>query len=387
MDVQTSLKFNGIVIESRSGDNYINATQMCKAGGKLFAEWTRLKNTQVIFSELSADMNIPISGLVDMKKGGNDKNCQGSWIHPDLAVQLAQWISPSFAIQVSRWIRELFFRGSVSVNDRRSDDELQRLTVEYEQKLREKDAQLLASRQKELRLSAFIKITTKLETNEILYIGTSDAYQRRNRFKVGGVALESALPGRFSTYNSGRPADDRFYCVRFWKVHSYSAVEKIVKTCLVHFKDKRNEDYHIHGDALVEALEFIVQHDGEAIEWINGRTETFAQQTIESEPCNFQPVVLKKRMTITAGEQQVDICDISNWSQDHIDSEITAIISIYKQRRELESLGGQSVHWKEVVEIIKERHQPRLIRPWRNLFKNNLSRYSEDLKLKGLGTI
>ncbi len=26
-----------------------------------------------------------------------------SWIHPDLAVQLAQWISPTFALQVSRW--------------------------------------------------------------------------------------------------------------------------------------------------------------------------------------------------------------------------------------------------------------------------------------------
>lgn len=387
MNVQTSLKLNGIIIESRSEDNYVNATQMCKAGGKLFAEWARLKNTQAIFSELSADMNIPISGLINMKKGGNDKNYQGSWIHPDLAVQLAQWISPSFAIQVSRWIRELFLRGSVSVDSRRSDDELKQLTIEYEQKLQEKDAQLLASRQKELRLNAFIKITTKLETNEIIYIGTSDAYQRHNRFKVGGVASESALPGRFSTYNSGRPADDKFYCARFWKVHSYSAVEKIVKTCLVHFKDKSNEDYHIHGDALVEALEFIVQHDGEAIEWINNRSEAFAQKTIESEPCNFQPIVLKRRMTITAGDQQVDICDISNWSQEQIDSEIAAIIAIYKQRKALDSLGGQLVLWKEFVEIIKERHQPRLITPWRDLFKKNLSRYSEDLKLKGLGSI
>jgi hypothetical protein len=30
------------------------------------------------------------------------------WIHPDLAIQLAQWISPIFALQVSKWIRELF---------------------------------------------------------------------------------------------------------------------------------------------------------------------------------------------------------------------------------------------------------------------------------------
>jgi hypothetical protein len=50
---------------------------------------------------------------IDIKKGGNDKHLQGSWIHPDLAVPLAQWISPSFSIQVSRWIRELALIGSV----------------------------------------------------------------------------------------------------------------------------------------------------------------------------------------------------------------------------------------------------------------------------------
>jgi hypothetical protein len=40
------------------------------------------------------------SEVIDIKNGGNHS---GSWIHPDLAVQLAQWISPKFALQVSRW--------------------------------------------------------------------------------------------------------------------------------------------------------------------------------------------------------------------------------------------------------------------------------------------
>ena len=36
--------------------------------------------------------------LIDSKKGGNNS---GTWIHPDLAIQLAQWISSKFSIQVS----------------------------------------------------------------------------------------------------------------------------------------------------------------------------------------------------------------------------------------------------------------------------------------------
>ena len=52
---------------------------------------------------------------MDIKKGGNDKKVQGSWFHPDLAVQLAQWISPFFSLQVSRWVRELALCGTVSI--------------------------------------------------------------------------------------------------------------------------------------------------------------------------------------------------------------------------------------------------------------------------------
>jgi hypothetical protein len=32
---------------------------------------------------------------------------QGTFAHPDIAIQIAQWRSPKFALQVSRWIHEL----------------------------------------------------------------------------------------------------------------------------------------------------------------------------------------------------------------------------------------------------------------------------------------
>lgn len=41
-----------------------------------------------------------------LSKGGSPETGGGTWIHPDLAIQLAQWCSKAFAIQVSRWIRE-----------------------------------------------------------------------------------------------------------------------------------------------------------------------------------------------------------------------------------------------------------------------------------------
>lgn len=52
-----------------------------------------------------ADMGIPISELVVSAKGGNPR-LQGTWIHPDIAVNLGQWLSPKFAVLVSKWVRE-----------------------------------------------------------------------------------------------------------------------------------------------------------------------------------------------------------------------------------------------------------------------------------------
>jgi len=80
-------------------DGYINGTMLCKAGGKKFNVWNRLKNTNELITALESQTGFSISQLIDVNKG--------SWIHPDLAIQMAQWISPKFSIQVSRWIREL----------------------------------------------------------------------------------------------------------------------------------------------------------------------------------------------------------------------------------------------------------------------------------------
>jgi len=112
----SNITLNNVVITSRPIDHYVNATELCQAGGKKFNDWFRLDTTKELINELFPETGIPVSALVDVKKGGNDKSKQGSWIHPDLSIQLAQWISPKFAIQVSKWIRTLFNKGSVEID-------------------------------------------------------------------------------------------------------------------------------------------------------------------------------------------------------------------------------------------------------------------------------
>jgi hypothetical protein len=96
---------DGNLINQRAADGYVNATAMCKAVGKNFADYRRLVNTEAFLKELSSVMGIPITGLVVSFQGGRPQD-QGTWVHPDVAINLGQWCSPKFAVAVSRWVSD-----------------------------------------------------------------------------------------------------------------------------------------------------------------------------------------------------------------------------------------------------------------------------------------
>ncbi len=92
------------LVEQRKLDGYINATAMCQAAGKRLGHYLENGGTSAFLAELSTDVGIPVSLLVQVVKGGAGP--QGTWVHPDVAVHLAQWLSPKFAVAVARWVRE-----------------------------------------------------------------------------------------------------------------------------------------------------------------------------------------------------------------------------------------------------------------------------------------
>lgn len=87
----------------RKEDGYINATALCNSANKSIGSYLRNQTTQEFLKELEAVMQIRITELVQVKQGG-EPHLQGSWVHPQVAVNLAQWLSPKFAVQVSKWV-------------------------------------------------------------------------------------------------------------------------------------------------------------------------------------------------------------------------------------------------------------------------------------------
>lgn len=105
--------YNGVTILHR-GDGYWNATAMCQANRKLWADYWRLGSTKEFLGELSSVMGIPITELVQVRQAGV-ANLQGTWVHRRVAVHLAQWCNARFAVIVSGWVEELLTTGRVEL--------------------------------------------------------------------------------------------------------------------------------------------------------------------------------------------------------------------------------------------------------------------------------
>ncbi len=97
-------EIEGAIVPQRPTDGYINATRLCQQAEKLFADYRRLAQTNAFLEALSLDMGIPISNLVQVIRGRGDRLEQGTWVHPQVAINLGQWLSPEFAVQVSKWV-------------------------------------------------------------------------------------------------------------------------------------------------------------------------------------------------------------------------------------------------------------------------------------------
>jgi len=116
---------------------YINATKIAKEFNKLPADWLKTKETKSYIEAVSRYDNIHNGDLVVVKRGGNDKNSQGTWIHKKLIIAFARWLLPDFAVWCDTQIEDILTsknleivpkpKNLISVSDSELDRELKTL--------------------------------------------------------------------------------------------------------------------------------------------------------------------------------------------------------------------------------------------------------------------
>jgi KilA-N domain len=131
--------FGNSIIQQRESDGYINATAMCKATGKLWAHYMENGSTKEFLQELSLTIGIPIVKnsnygkipaleLIQSETG----RYGGTWVHPYIAINLAQWCSAAFAVQVSKWVIDWFKGAQNPITQQPQSDHIQELQLKLQ---------------------------------------------------------------------------------------------------------------------------------------------------------------------------------------------------------------------------------------------------------------
>lgn len=109
------LKVNGEEINQRLSDGYLNATEMCDVYSKEFVDYLQVRFTKRFLTELSRETKIDKSELIQDKGEGYD-----IWVHPQVAINLAQWLSPKLAVLIPIWVLDWMQKPTISEEEPRN---------------------------------------------------------------------------------------------------------------------------------------------------------------------------------------------------------------------------------------------------------------------------
>jgi hypothetical protein len=225
-DIQSLKLKDNYQLEYREEDGYINITNLCKAGGKLFADWSRLKRTECFKQVLSNDMEIPITELIKVGSGSKCETSQ-TWSHPQIAINISQWISPEFDVLVSKWVYQIMLTGKVDIRDSKTTQELD---------IMNKENKLLKNRIKLLESKTLQKQKREVFENDknVVYVITTEYKEAQGHYKIGKT---KDLQNRLSTLNTS----DKHEVIYYTSCRNKKSMDLLEQLVHMKLEDKRIE--------------------------------------------------------------------------------------------------------------------------------------------------
>ena len=208
-----------IYIESNK-ECYINIENLCKTNQKSLNEWHKLDDTKIFLTALSKDVNIPTHSLI------TSDQTQITWVHPYIAINIAQWISPETGVKISSWIHEIMLYNSKLKN-------YKQLCLENtEQKLK-----IECLTKKYVKLQSRVKYTDK----NVIYILTTPSHKKEGKYILGKA---TNLTNRLSVYNKTDDYEVVYYqsCL---DEETMALAEKCVFLKLKNYRQQANRERFI----------------------------------------------------------------------------------------------------------------------------------------------
>ena len=218
----------GFTIDHREEDGYINVTNLCKAGNKKFYGWHRLDKTKAFLRLLSESAQICADSLIKYNTAYGSE--RATWVHPLVAINIAQWISPAFDLKVSGWVYEIMMTGKVDITN----------TTSYK-KLQEQDKQKSIKIQYLTKKYVKSQPRTQYKERNVIYILTTALMKKERRYILGKA---SNLTSRLSVYNKSDEHEVVYY-QSCGDEETMGCVENMVFQYLKEYREQANRERFI----------------------------------------------------------------------------------------------------------------------------------------------
>ena len=218
----------GYNIEHREEDGYINVTNLCKAGDKLFKNWKKTQKTKAFLQVLSSSVPIRTDELIKYKSGSIHE--RSTWVHPQVAINIAQWISPSFDVKVSGWVYEIMMTGKVDITNTTSFKKLQEENKGHKLRIQYLTKKYVKSQPRE-----------QYKEKYVIYILTTTLMKKERRYILGKA---TNLTHRLYTYNKSDEHEVIYY-QECGDEETMTLVENMVFHQLEEYREQANRERFI----------------------------------------------------------------------------------------------------------------------------------------------
>jgi len=143
------------------------------------------------------------------------------------------------------------------------------------------------------KLKDMITVMKSRQKDEIIYIATTRAYAKQNRFKIGGVKSRSLLKPRLCTYNTGRSDGDKMYFAFITETTDYHHLEQRINKIIGDHKEHTGaEMYCLHYDSLCPLIEYLADRFDEEIKYHKVLFDKLIKETLNKDPTVPVPLIL-----------------------------------------------------------------------------------------------
>ena len=143
------------------------------------------------------------------------------------------------------------------------------------------------------KLKDMITVMKSRQKDQIIYIATTKAYAKQNRFKIGGVKSRSLLKPRLCTYNTGRSDGDKMYFAFITETTDYHHLEQRINKIIGDHKEHIGaEMYNLHYDSLYPLIEYLADRFDEEIKYHKVLFDKLIKETLNKDPTVPVPLIL-----------------------------------------------------------------------------------------------